>query len=287
MITLRDGDLEADWLPEHGMVGASLRHRGGECLGQRGGLDAYLAKGSAFGIPLLAPWANRLSGLRYGSVGLDPARVKLDGGGLPKDGVLAGRSWTVRNASERALSVTLDADEPILAVFPFPHSWAVDVTLGGDTMTVATTLSATGDVGVPIAFGWHPLFRLPGVAREALEVELPVSREIVLDGRGIPDGTRRAASWAAGPLGDRVLDAEYDGFGDALVLRGGGRELHAAFGGDDYPIGHAWAPAGEPFVAWEPMTAPTNALVSGAGLRHVAPGESFTATFAVQVNAIV
>ncbi|MCW2958793.1 MAG: aldose 1-epimerase [Solirubrobacterales bacterium] len=39
MTTLRAGDLEATWLPGHGMVGASLRHRGEELLGQRGGLE--------------------------------------------------------------------------------------------------------------------------------------------------------------------------------------------------------------------------------------------------------
>jgi hypothetical protein len=32
------------------------------------------------------------------------------------------------------------------------------------------------------------------------------------------------------------------------------------------------------------MTAPTNALVSGRGLREVAPGESFAATFTVSVG---
>jgi aldose 1-epimerase len=45
------------------------------------------------------------------------------------------------------------------------------------------------------------------------------------------------------------------------------------------------APEGEAFVAWEPMTAPTNALVSGRALRHVAPGDSFAATFTVNVSA--
>jgi len=33
------------------------------------------------------------------------------------------------------------------------------------------------------------------------------------------------------------------------------------------------------------MTAPTNALVSGRGLRHLAPGDSFAATFTVNVGA--
>jgi hypothetical protein len=32
------------------------------------------------------------------------------------------------------------------------------------------------------------------------------------------------------------------------------------------------------------MTAPTNALCSGAGLRHVAPDEAFTAAFTIGVS---
>ncbi len=259
MTTLRAGELEATWLPDHGMVGAALRHRGEELLGQRGGLDAYLAKGSAFGIPLLAPWANRLDGLRYGEVELDPERVKRDGAGLPKDGVMAGRAWTVQEEAADRLHAAFTADPPVLAVFPFPHRLDVEVTLSPQTLTVTTTLTAVGVVPVPVAFGWHPLFTLPGVTREELEVELPVGRELVLDERGIPTGERRPAAWTAGPLGDRTLDAEYDAWDGDVVLRGGGRELRVAFGGPGYPIGHAWAPAGEAFVAWEPMTAPTNA----------------------------
>lgn len=284
MIVLRAGDLAATWLPEHGMVGASFTHEGGELLGQRGGLDAYLAKGSAFGIPLLAPWANRLDGLRYGDVVIDPADVKLDGHGLPKDGALAGRRWTVVDEDETRVEAVFEADGPVLAVFPFPHAWRVLVTLEPEAMTVTTTLTATGDVPVPVVFGWHPLFTLPGVPREALQLTLPVRRESVLDDRGIPTGEERPAEALDGALPPATLDAEYPAWDGDVVLRGGGRELRVQFGGDDYPVGHAWAPAGESFVAWEPMTAPTNALVSGSGLRHLAPGHTFTANFRVAVR---
>lgn len=286
MTVLRAGDLTATWRPEHGMVATSLTHAGGELLGQRGGLGAYLAKGSAFGIPLLAPWANRLDGLRYGDVVIDPADAKLDGNGLPKDGALAGRAWTVLSEEEDRLRAEFVADGPVLAVFPFPHAWSVDVTLDPGGMTVATTLTATGELPVPVSFGWHPLFTLPGVARDELHVELPVLRQTVLDDRGIPTGEERDAVALDGALPAATLDAEYPSWDGDVVLRGGGRELRVQFGGDDYPIGHAWAPEGESFVAWEPMTAPTNALVTGAGLRHVAPGEAFTAVFRVAVRRI-
>ncbi|MGX6447204.1 aldose epimerase family protein [Patulibacter sp. S7RM1-6] len=294
MSELRAGALTAVWRPDVGMVGASLRHEGEELLGQRGGLDAYRTKGSAFGIPLLAPWANRLDGLEYPDparpgappVRLDAARVKTDGNGLPKDGVMAARPWTVERETPDELVARFDADgEEVLHAFPFPHRLRVAVRLAPDAMTVTTELTATGDVAVPRAFGWHPLFALPGVPREALDVTLPVTTERVLDARGIPTGAERPAAWTDGPLGDRTLDAEYPARAGDFVLRGGGRRLTVAFGAPDYPVGHAWAPAGEAFVAWEPMTAPTNALVSGRGLELVPPGASRAATFAVRVAA--
>lgn len=287
-ITLRSGDLETTWLPEHGLVGSSLRHRGEELLGQRAGLDAYLAKGSAFGIPLLAPWANRLDGLTYGDVTLD-AGVKGGDAGLPKDGggVLVGRAWTVAQETADGFTAELVADEAILTVFPFPHTWTVRVGLTPDTLTVATALRATGGVPVPVSFGWHPLFTLPGVPRAGLDVRLPVRTELPTDARGIPNGERFPVAIAPGPLDHRDLDTEYVAWDGDVVLRGGGRELRVAFGdATGYPVGHVWAPLDEDFVAWEPMTAPTNALVTGDGLRHVAPGETFTATFAVSVRSV-
>ena len=285
MHVLRAGPLTATWLPEHGMIGSSLTHDGEELLGQRGGLAAYLAKGSAFGIPLLAPWANRLAGLRYGRVELDSELVKRDANGLPKDGVMAGRAWTVERADETELEAHFEFDPPVLAVFPFPHRLRVSVALASDALTVTTELTATGVVPVPVAFGWHPLFTLPGVPREALEVTVPAARESVLDAQGIPTGADRERVLVDGPLGARTADAEYPAPDGDFVLRGGGRELRVRFGPPDYPVGHLWAPAKEPFVAWEPMTAPTNALVSGAGLRRVLPGASLAATFSVAVRA--
>lgn len=281
MTTLTAGPLSATWLPEHGMVCASLTLDGQELLGQRDGLPAYRERGSAFGIPLLAPWANRLSGLRYGPVELDPEHVKLDANGLPKDGVLADRAWTVEEETEQRVVARFDADPPVLAVFPFPHTLRVTAELAPSRLTVTTELRATGVVPVPVSFGWHPLFQLPGVAREDLEVWVPAVQESVLDDRGIPTALTREPAWTYGLLRDRVADAEYTELDGVFALRGGGYELLVRFGAPDYPIARLWAPAGEAFVAWEPMTAPTNALVSGRGLRQVLPGAAFTATFTV------
>jgi aldose 1-epimerase len=52
-----------------------------------------------------------------------------------------------------------------------------------------------------------------------------------------------------------------------------------------YPYAQVFAPKGSDCVALEPMTAPTNALVSGRGLHLVSPGQEFQATFRIRVES--
>src|SRR5262249_46640283 len=75
----------------------------------------------------------------------------------------------------------LAAHGDLMAAFPFPHEIAVAYDLRGDTLTLTTTLRATGDVPVPVSFGWHPYLRLPGVARAEWQVAMPVRRRAILD----------------------------------------------------------------------------------------------------------
>jgi len=112
---------------------------------------------------------------------------------------MAGRAWTVERAQDTQLVAAFESDPPVLAVFPFPHRLRVSAALAPDRLTVTTELMATGVVPVPVAFGWHPLFELPGVSRAALEVEVPAAQESVLDSRGIPTGARRERTLADGP----------------------------------------------------------------------------------------
>jgi aldose 1-epimerase len=294
-------DLRVAFAPAAGMVGYSLTHRGDELLGLRGGLPAYVQHGSSFGIPLLHPWANRLAGTSYTlggrsvELGGSPAPVHLDGNGLPIHGVLAAspyweESGRTPGGGTAALGAQLDygAHEELMAAFPFPHELHVQVELHDDTLTVATILVSTGDVAVPISFGWHPYLRLPGLPRAEWHVELPVRRRAILDGRGIPTGPSEAVAIEPGPLGDRTYDDHFLELDDppTFVLLGGGRRIEVEFG-DGYPYAQVYAPLGtgdEPYVCFEPMTAPVNALVSGDGLRSVAPGGSFRADFSVRVS---
>ena len=288
MVTLRAGELEATFVPEVGMVGSSLRHRGEELLAQRGGLERYAETGSTFGIPLLHPWANRLAGLSLGDVQLDPERspVRLEENGLPIHGLLSGSPhWAVTEQGEASLAARFDFGRPeLLAAFPYPHELTLAVTLDDSALLLKTTLRPTGVTPVPVSFGYHPYLTLPGVARADYRIEMPVASRAVLDGRGIPTGQVDPVDHEPGSLGAQTFDDLFPDVarGSVFAVEGGGRRIEVVFE-EGYPYAQVFAPEGQEFICYEPMTAPTNALLSGDGLRSVAPGADFSARFSIRV----
>jgi aldose 1-epimerase len=294
VVTIAAGDLEARFAPGANMVGCSLRHRGEELLGQRDGVEAYVARGKTFGIPLLHPWANRLGAWRYDVAGrtvdLDGAPlVRADEHGLPIHGALpAGAGWRVVQTTREALWAELDwaADAARMALFPFAHVVELRAVVDGDGLAVETTIVATGEDAVPLSFGFHPYLSPPGAPRERWEVELPALAHLALDDKGLPTGAREPWRAQRLTLGDRAFD---DGFalehsGAArFAVSDGARRLEVAFE-NGFPYAQVFAPPGQALICFEPMTAPTDALRTHDGLRLVAPGERASAAFAIRVR---
>jgi galactose mutarotase-like enzyme len=304
VLTDPTGALEATFLPHLGMVCSSLTHHGDELLAPRGGPDAYAQRGSTFGIPLLHPWANRLSAWSYpgpnGEVTLDPDSpvVHVDGDtGLPSHGLLAAsRLWRVTRSETDERHAHLEAeldfseDPRLLAAFPFPHRLTYYVAVGGDQMEVELTVTPTASEPVPISFGFHPYFTLPGTDRRNWALELPVRRQAMLDG-GLPTGATELIVQHAldGSLATRAFDDCFDELdGGAarppvFALADARRHIAVEFT-EGYDVAQVYAPAGSDFICFEPMTAPVDALRSGQGLRFAQPGGAFTATFIVTVS---
>ena len=272
-------------VPELGCTGVSLRHDGGEHLAVPGG-PAALRGGHTLGLPLLAPWANRLGARRFRVAGVDVdlrrRRLHADGNGLPIHGLLVGAGgWRVvrERAGSGGATVTAvhDVDTP---VFPFPHRIEVEYRLRPGRLDVRTTVVPTGRHRVPVAFGWHPYLRVPGAPRSRWRLVLPGREHLGLDARGLPTGARVAEAAERAPIGRRAFD-------DLYAL---GRRRVLALETDDhgveiradarYPYAQVWVPPGRPFAALEPMTAPTDALTRDA-VPVVAPGDAFSASFAV------
>jgi aldose 1-epimerase len=291
--TLVAGDLEAVFLPAHGMLGASLRHKGVEMLGRVEDLEAASAKGSTAGIPFLHPWANRLSEPRYRIGGrqveldLSSPLLHLDEHKLPMHGVPWSRlRWGVTEAGRDFVTARLEwSARELLTIFPFRHRVELAAIIRPDGLTLETTLVAGSDGPVPVSFGFHPYLRLPRLSRANWHLELPEMRKLVLDARGIPNGDEESFAGFNGQVGENSFD---DGFAlpqerTSFSVAGAAYTVGVDFL-EGYRYAQVFAPKDKDHIALEPMTAPTSALTSGHGLRLVDADEQFRAVFRILID---
>jgi aldose 1-epimerase len=291
--TLRAGDLQAVFLPDHGMLGASLRYKGVEILRRVEDLEAAAARGSSAGIPLLYPWANRLSEPRYRvleqEVVLDRSLPLLhfDEHGLPMHGVpWPLLSWVVTEERQDFLAARLEwSTSDLLAVFPFAHRVELTVALGPYDLTLETTVVASSAGPVPVSFGFHPYFGFREPSRAEWQLKLPAMRKLLLDRRGIPTGEEERFAGFNAKLGENNFD---DGFAlmedqTSFSITGPTCRIRVDLLAG-YRYAQVFAPKDKNYVALEPMTSPTSALTSGRGLRFAAPGERFRAAFRIRID---
>ena len=256
--SLSAGDLEAIFLPGHGMLGASLRHRGEELLGRVQDLKTAAAQGSTAGIPLLHPWANRLAGPNYRAAGREVALdltstlLHLDAHGLPIHGVPWSRlAWEVIESRPDGLTARLDwTRDDLMAIFPFSHRVEMAVTLSPEGLTLETRLTAGPDSAVPVSFGFHPYFVLPGLPRAQWGLKLPPMRRLLQDRRGIPTGAEEPFGGYDGELGELDFDAGFAVLEDraSFSLAGAGRRITVELS-DGYRDAQVYAPKDQDYVA--------------------------------------
>ena len=290
-----DGSTEAEFVPGANLLCSSLRYLGYEYLHQGDGVRAYLRDGRTMGIPLLHPWANRLNGFHYRVAGKDVILprgenlIPLDDIGLPIHGAMpALMGWEVERLSRTALTATLRwTSRELLKLFPFPHELSVDATVGSGALTIATTLDSVGEQSVPVSFGYHPYLHIPEEKRSGWRVALGARERLLLDEAMIPTGAREPVAPRCFILAQQVLDDGYAALDDPAEFEAaaGNVALRVRFL-DGYGCAQVYAPAGQDFVCFEPMTAPTNALVSGEGLALVAPGARYRAAFRVSISRV-
>jgi aldose 1-epimerase len=291
-----ENGLRAAFAPEANMVLHSLTLGGRELLEQRNGLGAYVESGSTMGVPLLHPWANRLAAYGYTAAGTtvaldqDSELFKRDEGGLPIHGALPSLcSWEVVDTGSGGDTASLlarlewDRRHPAFELFPFPHRLEYRARITGGAIEIAVALEPTEEAPVPVSFGFHPYLSIPGGTRAGAEITLPAGRHLVLDASMIPTGETEPCDPGLRQLGDASWD---DGFSELVepvrFLLGGRDGETALMFVQGYRFAQVFAPPGSDFVCFEPMTAPTNALVAGGpNLTVVEPGGRHEAAFAI------
>ena len=287
-LRLAAGGTEATFLPELGMVGISLRHEGRERLALPGGLDAY-RRGHVIGLPLLAPWANRLSDLHYEIAGVDVDLGGLglhdDGHGLPIHGTMTAQTgWDVTAKTDASARARFDygARPDLLRAFPFPHELVLELEVFDGRLAEATTVRPTADRPEPVSFGWHPYLTLPG-SRTETRLRLPACDHHILDEGGLPTGRTEHQAAEERPLGDRSYDDLYALGADRRLALVAHEWTVTVEMGDGYPFAQVYSPGDAPFGCLEPMTALTNALVTG-DCPLIEPGNEFAARFTVTMT---
>lgn len=259
------------------------------------------------GIPLLSPWANRLSEDRYWVNGreylIDPGikNIRRDAFGHPIHGLVLFAPWKVLELtatdSEARVTSRIDLAERAdwLTQFPFPHSLTVTHSLEKGQLTVRLHVENHADQALPLSMGFHPYLNVPGGDRDRCRLSLPVRSRVRVTSEMLPTGELEA--WDAGSSFDLAGRSFDDGFtnlvrradGDAVFrAEGGGRSLEVGFG-PRFQVAVLYAPPGKQFVCFEPMTAITNAFnLAHEGrydsLQAVAPGGSWDERFWVRVG---
>ena len=290
-LTMRAGELAATVEGGRLLSVTSLRHRGDELLVRPEVLPrSYTVHGIRAGITLLHPWANRLGSERFvvaGGVvdaGTDPA-VGRDPAGLPIHGRAPAGAWTPVPAADNAGCHAV-ARFAAVPAFPWAHDVEVEVALSPPAcLVIATTVRCLARDAVPVAFGWHPYFRLPGAERPSWRLALPTRSHLQLDAHGIPTGASTDAPAEDEPLGRRTFDDGYEGLrpGACLAVADGERRVAVRLDAG-FPCAQVFAPGDADVVSLEPMTAPADALRSGRGLCWATPETPYAARFTVEVG---
>lgn len=272
--------MEVSIAPSVGNIAYDMRVNGKPVLlAPPGSLADWKAKPSQAGIPLLAPWANRLNTDSYWANGkqhmldLKAGNIGRDGFGQPIHGLLLYASdWQVVSvkADQHAAEVTSRLDfskrPEWLAQFPFAHTIEITHRLSDGVLQVTTSIANHAKEPMPLVIGFHPWYQIPDVPRDEWKLHLPVKEHYVLSNKLIPTGETKPYDLGDPyPLKGHQLDDVFGGVNpsDEFRLEARGMQISVRYGAK-YPVAVVFAPPTRPVVCFEPMTGITN----GFNLAH-------------------
>jgi len=214
-------------------------------------VDDFRARPGLNGIPLLAPFANRLdenafyaNGKKY-NFDMELGNVR---GPIPIHGYLSGaKDWKMieAKADGNAAWVTNQLDfyrnPQWMQQFPFAHTLTMTYRLEDGVLEVRTRIENLSVEPMPVAIGFHPYFQLTDSTREDWTLSIGAKTHWLLAQTKIPTGEteaiekmfpdRRAVPLKDFDLDDVYGDLERDAQGRAVVsVKGKGQQLDVVLG---------------------------------------------------------
>lgn len=241
-----------------------IQVKGTDLVRTSSSLEEFQARPGYNGMPLLAPFANRLdetafyaNGRKY-NFDLELGNVR---GPIPSTGFVTGsKAWKLVEAKADAQSawVTCRLDfyriPQFLAQWPFAHTITMTYRVSNGALEVRTRLDNLSDEPMPAVIGYHPIFELPGGTRDDWTVSVDARTHWIEIPQRLPTGETQPiedffkADRTAIKLGDYALiddvftDLVRDPSGRATMkLMHGGKELHVSLG-PNYRTVLLWSP---------------------------------------------
>lgn len=233
-------------------------------------VDDMRARPGLNGIPLLAPFANRLdetafyaNGQKY-NFDMELGNVR---GPVPIHGYLTGASaWKVVEVKADAGGAWVTSKLEFYRIprymqqFPFAHTLTMTYRLADGALEVRTRIDNLSDEPMPVAIGFHPYFQLTDSNRADWTLSVPAKTHWLLDERNVPTGSTEPAStfWGGdskavplsrfnGRLIDNVFtDLERDAQGRGTVTLKGARQSLSVTLGPKYKTVLVYSTAAPP-----------------------------------------
>jgi aldose 1-epimerase len=252
-----------------GNVAYEMKVNGTNVLYFPSAIEDFRQRGGLAGIPLQAPWANRLdepafyaNGKRY-AFNSEIGTVRA---GNPSAGFLtSARQWQVvevkADANEAWVTSRLDyyKHPEWMVEFPFAQTYEMTYRLHDGTLEVHLKIQSLSTDPLPVSIGFHPIYRLTDSPREDWTINVAAKTQWVLSPAKIPTGVTQPIEQffpdpRNAPLKDYVLDHVFsdlirDGSGRAVMsVKGKNQKLDLMYG-PKFQATVIWSPGSNTFAS--------------------------------------
>lgn len=253
--------------------------------------DIELMKNDWYKGAQLFPFPNRIENGQYSFNGKTyQLPINFPNEGHAIHGLIYNQTFEViaREEEEEFAKIELALDQfPVSASFPFTLNYSIEIMLTKSTISIQMFCKNDGEELAPMAWGWHPYFKLGTERVDDLNITLMPCQEIEVDDRMIPTGRISELESLSFPLTDVQLDTGFQTQNGAKAIQLLNPKDHVQLNFDfsDFDYFQLFIPPNRKSIAIEPMTAMTNAFNNEEGLIVLKPNEKWSAEFIVQLSS--